>query len=100
MIPKLILASLITVSFAFSNFAVAEAVAEAAAAPVENHSKSVKAMKKFDNDNDSQISEVEFLANSKEDEAKKTKKTKTFKKLDLDGDGFLSYTELNAKYNK
>lgn len=96
MIQKKILASLATVSFAFCSFA----VAEDAAAPAENHSKSVKSMEKFDSDNDSQISEVEFLANSMEDEAKKAKKTKTFKKLDLDGDGFLSYTELNAKYNK
>ena len=101
MIQKIIiLASLATVSFAFSSLAVAEDVAAPAADSVENHSKSVKSMKKFDQDNDSQISEAEFLANSMEDESKKARKAKTFKKLDLDGDGFVNYTELNVKYNK
>ena len=44
------------------------------------------------------MSVEEFISTAKDDEAKKAKKLKAFKKFDVDLDGFITYAELDARF--
>lgn len=94
MTPKKILhPCLLVASLAFCNLAVGQ---EAVAA--EHDPRSIKTMNRCDKDGDDKMSEEEFISTAKDDEAKKAKKLKAFKKFDVDLDGFITYDELDSRF--
>ena len=93
MIQKIILASLITASFAFSSFAVAEAATAAG-----NHPRSVIMMEKLDTDKNGEICKEEHVSHGI-DETKRATFAKQFDKFDANENESLTYAELNARFS-
>jgi Ca2+-binding EF-hand superfamily protein len=106
MMRKKILHSALVSVFLLSSYALADdssVGAKKAAAAVKdadgNLQRSVKVMTKFDANQDQKITFEEFIALSKDEEAKATM-TGRYKKFDTNQDGAITYDELNARFTK
>lgn len=90
---KTVLSYFLAASFALSSFAIAQDTV----APADNHPRAVLMMSKSDTNGDSQISLPEFLARARSEE-EKSKINRGFKMFDADGNGFVTYAELNSRF--
>ena len=93
--PKIVLSYLVGASLALGSLA----FAQEATVAIDNHPGSVKTMKRCDQNGDGKLTEEEFVATAK-NEAQLAKKIRSFKKIDTDHDGFMTYDELNAQFEK
>ena len=73
------------------------AVAQDTVPPADNHPRAVLMMSKSDTNGDNQISLPEFLARARSEE-EKSKINKGFQMFDADGNGFVTYAELNSRF--
>ena len=90
-----VLSLLLVTAFAFGSLSVAPTFAdekEDAEKAKKVEARKKKMFKKLDTSKDSKLSEEEYVASAKNDEAK-PKKAKAFKKLDANKDGFVTLEE-------
>ena len=91
--PKIILICSVLTSLVFSSLAHGQYAA------ADNHPRSVTMMSKVDLDQDGRISEEEHFIRCTDD-SKRERFAEQFAKFDADKDGFLTYPELNARFEK
>ena len=65
-----------------------------------HHARSVRTMKRADVNKDNLITYAEYRRASDKKPVSEIKYTKRFARFDLDQDGFITYSELDAQYNK
>jgi Ca2+-binding EF-hand superfamily protein len=90
-----VISCLVAALFMLTGFAVAQDTAVSA----DNHPRSVTMMSKVDLDQDGRISEEEHFIRCKDD-SKRARFAEQFAKIDADKDGFITYPELNARFEK